>query len=102
MQKSKITKIPLGTVSKRFQQSKVLDGALSSTLCVYLFPPSIKGKPWGLAVGPKGEVPRFLANLKEVEDGVLESENEARWQLRRVKQFPEKCTWDVYFTASKA
>jgi len=96
-------KIPVARVTKRSSKAKVLAGNLSSTQCVYLYPPKIKGNDWGLAIGAKGETPRIITNLKEIADGVLESEGETKWHAKRVNApASDKCAWDIYFSASKA
>ena len=96
-------KIPVARVTKRSSKAKVLAGDLSSTQCVYLYPPKIKGNDWGLAIGAKGEKPRIMTNLKEIADGVLESDGEIKWYAKRVNvPANEKCAWDIYFSASKA
>lgn len=96
-------KIPLARVIRCSGGEKVLAGNLSSSQCVYLFPPKIKGKDWGLAVGARGETPRIMTNLREIADGVLESDGETKWHAKRVNlPANEKCTWDIYFSASKA
>lgn len=96
-------KIPVARVTKCSSKAKVLAGNISSTQCVYLYPPKIKGKDWGLAIGAKGEKPRIITNLKEIADGVLESDGEIKWYAKRVNMpTSEKCAWDIYFSASKA
>lgn len=96
-------KIPVARVTKRSSKAKVLAGNLSSTQCVYLYPPKIKGNDWALAIGAKGEKPRIMTNLKEIADGVLESEGNTKWHANRIS-FPAstKCAWDISFSASKA
>ena len=71
-------KIPVARVTKRSSKAKVLAGNLSSTQCVYLYPPKIKGNDWGLAIGAKGEKPRIMTNLKEIADGVCGRRNRPR------------------------
>lgn len=96
-------KIPVARVTKRSSKAKVLAGNLSSTQCVYLYPPKIKGNDWGLAIGAKGETPRIITNLKEIADGVLESEGETKWYANRISlPASSKCAWDISFSASKA
>ena len=96
-------KIPVARVTKRSSKAKVLAGNLSSTQCVYLYPPKIKGNDWGLAIGAKGETPRIITNLKEIADGVLESEGETKWYAKRISlPASSKCAWDISFSASKA
>ena len=98
-----VVKIPVARVTKRSSKAKVLAGNLSSTQCVYLYPPKIKGNDWGLAIGAKGETPRIITNLKEIADGVLESDGETKWYAKRVNApTSEKCAWDISFSASKA
>jgi len=98
-----VVKIPVARVTKRSSKAKVLAGNLSSTQCVYLYPPKIKGNDWGLAIGAKGETPRIMTNLKEIADGVLESDGETKWYAKRVSvPASEKCAWDISFSASKA
>lgn len=96
-------KIPVARVTKCSSKAKVLAGNLSSTQCVYLYPPKIKGKDWGLAIGAKGEKPRIITNLKEIADGVLESDGEIKWHANRISlPTSAKCAWDISFSASKA
>ena len=96
-------KIPVARVTKHSSKAKVLAGNLSSTQCVYLYPPKIKGNDWGLAIGTKGEKPRIMANLKEIADGVLESEGDIKWHANRISlPASTKCAWDISFSASKA
>ena len=98
-----VVKIPVARVTKRSSKAKVLAGNLSSTQCVYLYPPKIKGNDWGLAIGAKGEKPRIMTNLKEIADGVLESEGETKWYAKRISlPASSKCAWDISFSASKA
>ncbi len=98
-----VVKIPVARVTKRSSKAKVLAGNLSSTQCVYLYPPKIKGNDWGLAIGAKGETPRIITNLKEIADGVLESEGETKWYAKRISlPASSKCAWDISFSASKA
>lgn len=101
--KKKAIRIPVARVTKRSNKAKVLAGNISSTQCVYLYPPKIKGKDWGLAVGAKGETPRIMTNLKEIADGVLESEGDIKWHAKRVTlPTSAKCAWDISFSASRA
>lgn len=94
---------PVARVTRCSGKEKVLAGKLSSSHCVYLYPPKIKGYDWGLAVGAKGETPRIITNLKEIADGVLESEGDIKWHARRVTlPASAKCAWDIWFSASKA
>ena len=96
-------KIAVARVTKRSSKAKVLAGNLSSTQCVYLYPPKTKGRDWGLAIGATGEKPRIMTNLKQIADGVLESDGETKWYAKRVSvPASEKCIWDIYFSASKA
>lgn len=101
--KKNAIRIPVARVIRSSGKEKVLAGNLSSSQYIYLYPPKIKGYDWGLAVGAKGETPRIMTNLKEIADGVLESEGDIKWHAKRVTlPTSAKCAWDISFSASRA
>jgi hypothetical protein len=94
--------VAIAKVRKPAHKEKVFSGKLSSTLRVYLYPPKLPGKMWGLGVGSDNEAPRIVTHLKETADGTLQGIGGSPWKAKKLNDNSDHVAWEILFSASKA